>query len=41
MVKKSDDTLNRFDRMLACDGQTDTRTDILQCIVCAMHGIAW
>ena len=29
MVKNFDDMFSRFDRILACDGQTDRRTDIL------------
>jgi len=29
-VKKFDDIFSRFDRIPACDGQTDGQTDILQ-----------
>jgi len=30
MVKKFEDTCNRFDRIPACDRQTDRQTDILR-----------
>jgi len=39
-IKKFEDMCNRFDRILAHDGQMDRRTDILrQHIVRAMHSI--